>query len=88
MKYLDLQAIYVMWLRQMKRFLRSKSRIAITIIQPLFFLFILGSGFSQATIPGVEGGEYIHFLAPGIIAMAIMFSSMFTGISVLWDKPL
>ena len=81
----ELQAIYVMWLRQMKRFYRAKSRIVASIVQPLFFLFILGSGFRVASFAGVEG-DYLHFLAPGIITMAIMFSSMFTGVSVLWDK--
>ena len=81
----ELQAIYVMWLREMKRFIRSKSRILGIIIQPLFFLFILGGGLTGAVLPGMEG-EYIDFLAPGVVAMAILFSSMFTGLSVLWDK--
>ena len=53
--------------------------------QPLFFLFILGGGFQGAEIPGITG-DYIPFLAPGIVAMAILFSSMYTGVSVLWDK--
>lgn len=70
----------------MKRFVRSKSRLAATLVQPLFFLFIFGKGFSTATMPGLEEGEYINFLTPGIVAMAIMLSSMFTGVSVLWDK--
>jgi ABC-2 type transport system permease protein len=86
MKNVELQAIYVMWLRQMKRFVRSKSRLVVTIIQPLLFLFILGSGFRSIQFPGLGGVDYIHFFAPGIITMAIVFSSMFTGISVLWDK--
>ena len=81
----DLQAIYMLWLRQMKRFLRAKSRVLSTIVQPLFFLFILGFGFNIAVFPGMQG-SYINFLAPGIIAMAILFSSMFTGVSVLWDR--
>ena len=81
----DLQAIYMLWLRQMKRFFRAKSRVLSTIVQPLFFLFILGFGFNIAVFPGMQG-SYINFLAPGIIAMAILFSSMFTGVSVLWDK--
>jgi len=85
MKYLDIQAIYVMWLRQMKRFVRSKSRLITSLAQPLLFLFILGSGFNQLRMPGISG-SYIHFFAPGIIAMSILFSSMFTGVSVLWDK--
>ena len=82
----ELQAIYVMWLRQMKRFIRSKSRLVVTIIQPLLFLFILGSGFRNIQLSGLGGVSYIYFFAPGIITMAIVFSSMFTGISVLWDK--
>ena len=84
METAEFQAIYVMWLRQMKRFIRSKSRLISSVVQPLFFLFILGSGFRVATFEGVS--DYLSFLAPGIIAMAILFSSMFTGISVLWDK--
>ena len=81
----ELQAIYIMWLRQMKHFIRSKSRIVASIVQPLFFLVILGSGFRFATFPGIKV-DYLFFLSPGIIAMAILFSSMFTGVSVLWDK--
>jgi len=84
MKSVEFQAIYIMWLRQMKHFIRSKSRLVSSIVQPLFFLFILGSGFRVATFVGVD--DYLSFLAPGIIAMAILFSSMFTGISILWDK--
>ncbi|MCK4365187.1 MAG: ABC transporter permease [Thermoplasmatales archaeon] len=85
MRGLELQAIYVMWLRQMKRFLRFKSRILATFIQPLFFLAIFGSGFRNIEIPGMES-DYIFFFAPGIVAMSVMFSSMFAGISILWDK--
>ena len=55
------------------------------IIQPLFFLFIFGSGFSIIQFPDL-GITYLHFLAPGIIAMSIIFSAMFAGVSVLWDK--
>jgi ABC-2 type transport system permease protein len=87
MKTAELQAIYVMWIRQMKKYVRSKSRIVVTVVQPLFFLFILGSGFSSISMPGLgENVEFIHFFAPGIVAMSILFSSMFAGISVLWDK--
>jgi len=84
MKTAEFQAIYVMWLRQMKRFIRSKSRLVSTVVQPLFFLLILGGGFRVAIFEGVD--DYLSFLAPGIVTMAILFSSMFTGISVLWDK--
>jgi len=70
----------------MKRFIRSKGRLIATVVQPLFFLVILGSGLRSAVMPGMVGDDYLAFLAPGIIAMAILFSSMVTGISVLWDK--
>jgi len=82
----EVQAIYVMWLRQMKRFIRFKSRLIAMLVQPLFFLFIFGSGFGGVRFPGLGDVEFIHYFAPGIITMAILFSSMFTGISVLWDK--
>jgi len=83
----EFQAIYVMWLREMKRFVRSKSRIVATVAQPLFFLVVLGSGLRAAVMPGMDvSSDYLTYLAPGIVAMAILFSSMFTGISVLWDK--
>ncbi|HHF58773.1 MAG TPA: multidrug ABC transporter permease [Thermoplasmatales archaeon] len=81
----ELQAIYIMWMRQMKRFVRSRSRVISMIIQPLFFLIFLGVGFRNVQMPGLEG-SFIDFLAPGIVAMAILFSSMFAGVSVLWDK--
>ena len=86
MKGAEFQAIYIMWLRQMKRFIRARSRVVASIVQPLFFLFIFGFGFNQASFAVLEEGDYIQFLTPGIVTMGIMFSSMFAGISVLWDK--
>jgi len=87
MKPINLTAIYVMWLREMKRFMRAKSRIAGTLAMPLFFLAFLGFGFSGITLPGIpEDMDYINFLVPGIIGMTMLFSSMFAGISMLWDR--
>ena len=83
----NLQAIYVMWLREIKRFLRAKSRIASTLALPFFFLFAMGFGFRYQSMPGVfQNINYLNFLVPGIIGMTILFTSMFTGLSVLWDK--
>ncbi|MBA7501753.1 Inner membrane transport permease YadH [subsurface metagenome] len=79
------QAIYVLWLRDMKWFLRAKARIISTIVMPFLWLAILGMGLGAVTqIPGV--GNYIDFLAPGIVAMAILFNATMSGVSVLWDK--
>ena len=78
-------AIYIMWLRQMKRFIRSKARIFASIAQPLLFLVTFGFGFS-AIFRQAGAGNYLDFLAPGIVAMAIVFSSVFSGIEVMWDR--
>lgn len=77
--------IYVMWLRQIKRTWRSKPRLIGSLIQPLLFLLALGFGLGPI-FQKAGGGNYIEFLSPGIIAMAILFSSMFFGMEVLWDK--
>lgn len=77
--------IYILWLRQLKRYIRSKSRIVGSLGQPILFLVALGYGFgpiySQA-----GGGDYIQFLAPGIVAMSVLFSAIFSGIELIWDK--
>ncbi|MCX6817304.1 MAG: ABC transporter permease [Candidatus Aenigmarchaeota archaeon] len=84
---INFTAIYVLWLREMKRFVRAKSRIIGMLAMPLLFLAFLGMGFSKMAIPGVEGGVgYITFLVPGIVGMGMLFTSMFAGISVLWDR--
>jgi len=81
------QAIYVMWLRDVKRFVRARSRLIGNVIQPFFFLAILGFGLSSAIFPGIPSGfKFVDFLTPGIVAMAVLFSSIFAGVSVLWDK--
>jgi ABC-2 type transport system permease protein len=81
-------AIYSIWLREMLRFLRYKSRMIGSIGAPFFFLAFLAIGFSsQTTLPGMpEGVIYVSFLTPGIIGMTLLFSSTFAGISVLWDR--
>ncbi|MDI6885205.1 MAG: ABC transporter permease [archaeon] len=81
------QAIYVLWLREMKGMWRAKSRVIGSLGMPMFFLAFLGLGFGGASIPGMpEGLQYIEYLTPGIIGMSMLFSSVFAGISVLWDK--
>lgn len=78
-------AIYIMWLRQVKRYLRSKSRIIGSLAQPLLFLVALGFGFGPI-FEKAGGGNYIEFLAPGIIAMSVLFTAMFNGVEVIWDR--
>jgi len=78
--------IYTIWLRNMKRYLRSKSRIVGSIAMPLFFLLFLGVGLNSVVqLPGL-GESYIVFLIPGIVAMSVLFTSVFSGIQIIWDK--
>jgi ABC-2 type transport system permease protein len=87
MKASNFQVIYVIWLREMKRFFRAKSRIVSTLFLPFFFLFTMSFGFRSAEMPGVfRGTDYLNFLVPGIIGMMMLFGSMFIGLSVLWDR--
>ena len=80
-------AMYVLWLREMKRFVRAKSRIVGALAFPLFFLAFIGLGFRRMAIPGIgEGVDYINYLVPGILGMSLLFSSTFGGLSVLWDR--
>ncbi|HWB59379.1 MAG TPA: ABC transporter permease, partial [Chthoniobacteraceae bacterium] len=77
--------IYILWLRQLKRYSRSRARIFASLAQPLLFLVAMGFGFGP-TYAKAGGGSYIQFLAPGIIGMAIMFTAVFSGIEIIWDR--
>jgi ABC-2 type transport system permease protein len=80
-----MKAIYILWLRQIKRYFRSKARIVGSIGQPLLFLVALGFGFGSVFSKAGEG-NYLDFLSPGIIAMSILFTALFTGIEIIWDR--
>jgi len=77
--------IYIMWLRQIKRYWRSKPRVIGSLAQPLLFLVALGFGFGPI-FEKAGGGNYLEFLAPGIIAMTVLSNSLFNGIEIIWDK--
>lgn len=79
--------VYTLWLRSMKRYIRSKSRIVGSLGMPVFFLLALGFGLNSVVqIPGGTGEDYLQFLVPGIIAMSVLFTSVFSGIQIIWDK--
>ncbi len=86
MQIFDPYAIYSLWLREMIRFLRLKSRVVGSLAPPFFFLAFLGTGFSGMAGRVPAGVDYINYLAPGIIGMTLLFSSTFAGMSVLWDR--
>jgi ABC-2 type transport system permease protein len=78
-------AIYVLWLRQLKRYVRSRSRIVASLGQPLLFLLAFGFGFGPIFQKAGQG-NYIQFLAPGVISMTVLFTSIFSGIELIWDR--
>jgi len=80
-----MRTIYILWLRQLKRYYRSKSRIFGSLAQPLLFLIALGYGMGPV-FQRAGQGNYLEFLAPGIIGMSIIFTSVFSGIEVIWDR--
>lgn len=80
-----MSTVYILWLRQIKRYLRSRSRIIGSLGQPILFLFALGLGFGPIFQKAGQG-SYIQFLTPGIIAMSVLFTSIFTGIEIIWDR--
>jgi len=80
-----MSTIYILWLRQLKRYFRSKPRIIGSLGQPLLFLVALGFGLGPI-FQKAGGGNYIQFLAPGIISMGIIFTALFSGIEIIWDR--
>ncbi|MDD4319844.1 MAG: ABC transporter permease [Candidatus Peribacteraceae bacterium] len=80
-----MSTVYILWLRQLKRTIRSRSRIIGSLGQPLLFLLALGFGFGPV-FERAGGGNYIQFLAPGIMSMGILFTAIFSGIEIIWDR--
>lgn len=80
-----MKTIYILWLRQIKRHYRSKSRVLGSIAQPMLFLLSLGFGFNSI-FAKAGAGDYINFLVPGIIGMTLIFTSIFSGMEIIWDR--
>jgi ABC-2 type transport system permease protein len=80
-----MKTIYILWLRQIKRYYRSRARIVGSLGQPILFLLAFGYGFGPI-FQRAGGGNYLEFLAPGIIAMSIIFTAIFSGIEIIWDR--
>lgn len=80
-----MSTIYILWLRQLKKYSRSTPRIIGSLGQPLLFLLVFGFGFGSI-FAKAGGGNYIQFLVPGIVAMAVVFTAIFGGIELIWDR--
>jgi ABC-2 type transport system permease protein len=80
-----MNVIYILWLRELKRYVRSRTQVVASLGQPV--LYLVGLGFGMAPVFEKAGqGSYIQFVAPGIISMTVLFSSVFSGIGLLWDR--
>ncbi|SCM58182.1 putative transport permease ycf38 [Methanothermobacter wolfeii] len=82
----ELEGIYTIWLREMKRFFRYRSRIVTSVVTPLLWLIIFGTGLGAAVRFGGVSGGYRAFIYPGIIGQTILFTSIFSGVSVIIDR--
>ena len=80
-----MKAIYVLWLREVKKYSRSRVQIIASLGQPLLYLLVLGFGLGPV-FQKAGGGSYLQFMAPGIVGMAVLFTSVFSGIALLWDR--
>src|SRR5213082_920983 len=77
--------VFVLWLREVKKYLRSRVQIVASLGGPLMYLGVLGFGLGPVFRRAGEG-SYLQFMAPGVIGMAVLFTAMFSGIAMLWDR--
>ena len=80
-----MSAIYILWLRELKRYSRSRAQIIASLGQPLLYLLVLGFGLGPVFQQSGHG-SYLQFVAPGVVGMSILFTSIFSGIGLLWDR--
>jgi len=80
-----MNAVYILWLRELKRYIRSRAMIVASLGQPLLYLLVLGFGLGPV-FQRAGNGSYIQFVAPGVIGMSVLFTSIFSGIGLLWDR--
>jgi ABC-2 type transport system permease protein len=82
----ELRAMRIVWRRELIRFKADRIRIVTALIQPLLFLFVLGTGLEQLSAASTHGVELKTFIYPGILCIAVMFTAMFSAASVVWDR--
>src|SRR5205085_11627931 len=80
-----MRVIYILWLREVKKYLRSRTQVVASLGSPIMYLGVLGFGLGPVFQKAGEG-SYLQFMAPGVIGMTVLFTSMFSGIALLWDR--
>ena len=82
----ELRAIRIVWRRELLRFRNDRMRMLVSLVQPLLFLFVLGSGLQQLSSASTHGVDLKTFIYPGILALSVMFTAMFSAGSIVWDR--
>jgi ABC-2 type transport system permease protein len=82
----ELRAIKIVWRRELIRYRSDRLRMATTLVQPLLFLFVLGSGLQRLSSAGTHGVSLKTFIYPGILCISVMFTAMFSAASIVWDR--
>jgi ABC-2 type transport system permease protein len=82
----ELRAMKIVWQRDLIRFRSDRIRIITSLVQPLLFLFVLGSGLQQLSSASTDGVNLKTFIYPGVLALAVMFTAMFSAASIVWDR--
>src|SRR3989440_10110950 len=82
----ELRAIQIVWRRDLIRFKADRLRIITALVQPLLFLFVMGSGLQQLSRAGTHGVNLKTFIYPGILCISVVFTAMFSAASIVWDR--
>jgi ABC-2 type transport system permease protein len=82
----ELRAMKIVWRRELIRFGNDRIRIVTSLVQPLLFLFVLGSGLQRLSSAGTHGVNLTTFIYPGVFCIAVMFTAMFSAASIVWDR--
>src|SRR6201987_1454347 len=82
----ELRAIKIVWRQELIRYRSDRLRMVTTLIQPLLFLFVLGSGLQQLSAASTHGVNLKTFIYPGILCISVMFTAMFSAASIVWDR--
>src|SRR5438093_1332183 len=82
----DWRAIKIVWHRELIRFARDRTRVVTSLAQPVIYLFIFGTGLSRVIGRGTDGIDYRTFMFPGVLSMAVLFTAIFSAISIVWDR--
>jgi ABC-2 type transport system permease protein len=82
----EVRAMKIVWRRELIRFANDRMRIATSLVQPLLFLFVLGSGLQSLSAASTHGVDLKTFIYPGILCISVMFTAMFSAASIVWDR--